>query len=85
MASLAYILAALICLVCAVLLLRGFFAGRHRLLLWSGLCLLGLAISNLITFIDLVMLPRTDLYPVRLVCALTGMLLLLYGLVWEEE
>lgn len=85
MASLAYIFAALICFVCAVLLLRSFFAGRHRLLLWSGLCLLGLSLTNLITFADLILLPHTDLYPVRLVCALVSMLLLLYGLVWEGE
>lgn len=85
MAPLAYILAALICFVCAALLLRSFFAGRHRLLLWSGLCLFGLSITNGITFADLILLPRTDLYPMRLVCALLSMLLLLCGLVWEGE
>lgn len=80
-----YILATLVCLISAVLLLRGFFAGRQRLLLWSGLCLLGLTITNLLVFIDLVLLPNTDLYPMRLLVASASMLLLLYGLVWEGE
>jgi len=85
MAPAVYILATLVCLVSAVLLLRGYFAGRHRLLLWSGLCLMGLTITNLLVFIDLVLLPNTDLYPVRLMVAATSMLLLLGGLVWEAE
>lgn len=84
MSSAVYILATLVSLASAVLLLRGYFAGRHRLLLWSGLCFVGLTISNLLVFVDLIIFPNIDLYPLRLVSAAISMLVLLYGLVWEE-
>lgn len=80
-----YILGSLITLICAVLLLRGFFRSRTRLLLWSALCFFGLAFSNLLTFMDLVLLPNVDLYVWRLASAAASMLLLVYGLIWEGE
>jgi hypothetical protein len=83
MASLVYILGALIMLSCGVLLLRGYLRGRQRLLLWSSLCFFGLAVSNALIFVDLVMLPHHDLYTARLVAAAVSTLLLLYGLIWE--
>ena len=48
MAAVVYVLALLTSLACGVLLLRGHARTRQRLLLWSGLCFLGLAASNLI-------------------------------------
>lgn len=85
MAAAVYILGALLALLCGILLLRGYFRGRQRLLLWSGICFLGLAISNLLVFIDLVVFPDGDLYLWRLITAAASMLLLLYGLIWEEN
>jgi hypothetical protein len=81
-----YVLGALTSLLCAVLLLRGYGSGRRRLLLWSGLCFVGLTLSNVLLFIDLVLLPHDiNLYQWRLAAAAVAMLLLLYGLVWESE
>lgn len=80
-----YMLGALTTLICGVLLLRGYFASRKRLLLWSAGCFLGLSISNLLLFVDLVLLPETDLYFWRLLTAAVAMLLLLWGLIWEGE
>lgn len=80
-----YILGSLITLICAVLLLRGYFRSRTRLLLWSAVCFFGLALSNLLTFLDLVVLPNVDLYLGRLATAAAAMLILLYGLIWEGE
>lgn len=81
-----YILGTLVALACAILLLRGFLRGRQKLLLWSSLCFFGLAISNFLVFIDLIILPvQIDLYPLRLATAAVAMLLLLYGLIWEGE
>jgi hypothetical protein len=80
-----YILGSLTTLICAVLLLRGYFRSRTRLLLWSALCFFGLAFSNLLTFLDLVLLPNIDLYIWRLSTAAAAMLILVYGLVWEGE
>lgn len=80
-----YILATTISLGCAFLLLRGFTRVKKRLLFWSGLCFLGLSISNLFVFLDLVVYPEIDLYRWRLGTAAISMLLLLYGLIWESE
>jgi hypothetical protein len=86
MGPIVYFLGALTTLLCAVLLLRGYMQGRMKLLLWSGLCFVGLTISNALLFIDLVLLPATvDLYLLRLATAAIAMLLLVYGLVWESE
>jgi Family of unknown function (DUF5985) len=83
MASFFYTLCALVSLACTALLLRGYAKSRARLLLWSGLCFLGLTISNLLVFIDLQVLPEIDLYIWRLVTATIAMLVLLFGLIWE--
>jgi hypothetical protein len=85
MAGVIYILCALTSFACAVLLLRGFKQHRVRLLLWSGLCFIGLALNNLLLYIDIQVLPQTDLSTVRTLPALAGVALLLYGLIWDEE
>lgn len=85
MAATVYIVGALTSLACAVLLLRGYARVKQKLLLWSGLCFAGLAISDLLIFLDLVMLPQVDLYVVRLGTAVVAMALLLYGLIWESD
>jgi Family of unknown function (DUF5985) len=86
MAGAVYILGTLVALCCAILLLRGYARGRQKLLLWSGLCFFGLAISNFLVFLDLVVFPtQVDLYPLRLATAAVSMLLLLFGLIWEAE
>jgi uncharacterized protein DUF5985 len=80
-----YILSSLTFASCAILLLRGYWRMKQRLLLWSSLCFFGLAISNVLLFMDLVMLPDVNLYIWRLVTAAVAMVLLLYGLIWEGE
>ncbi len=85
MAPVVYVIGALTTCVCAVLLLRGFFRSRQRLLLWSGLCFVGLAISNSLIFVDLVLLPDVNLYRLRLATAAVAMVLLLYGLIWGSD
>lgn len=85
MRSTVYILSSLTFAMCAILLLRGYWSGKQRLLLWSGLCFVGLSISNLLVFVDLVIFPSIDLYLLRLAVAAAAMLLLLYGLIWEGE
>jgi hypothetical protein len=86
MGPIVYVLGTLTSLLCAVLLLRGYGSGRRRLLLWSGLCFIGLTISNALLFVDLVLLPAEfNLYVWRLATAATAMLILVYGLVWESE
>jgi hypothetical protein len=86
MAPLVYLLGTVVTLVCAVLLLRAYSRVRMKLLLWSGLCFVGLTVSNALLCIDLLVLPTTvDLYMARLGTAAAAMLLLVYGLVFESE
>lgn len=80
-----YVLGALTTLACAFLLLRGYLRARMKLLLWSGLCFAGLAISNTLVFVDLVLFPDVDLYLWRLGSAVISMALLLYGLIWDSR
>ena len=80
-----YILGSLVCLMTGILLLRGFLRGRQRLLLWSGLCFLGLAVSNCLVFVDRIVFPNIDLYPLRLISAAIAMMVMLMGLIWEDE
>ena len=85
MATLVYALCALTSLACAVLLLRGYARNRVRLLLWSGLCFVGLALNNIILLVDMRVVPGIDLSVWRTLPALAGIVILLYGLVWETR
>jgi hypothetical protein len=72
--------------LCAFLLLRAYANVKKRLLLWSGLCFAGLAVSNMLLFIDLSIVPADlGLYRWRLGTAAVSMLLLVYGLVFESD
>ena len=80
-----YLLAIISSLACTVLLFRAYAQRRLRLLLWSSLCFVGLTISNVLLFVDMVVFPSIDLRPARLMAALVGLLFLLYGFIWEAE
>jgi hypothetical protein len=85
MATIVYALCALTSLACAVLLLRGYLRSRAGLLLWSGLCFVGLAANNVILLVDKRVVPTMDLSLWRSLPALAGVAILLYGLVWETR
>jgi hypothetical protein len=85
MAALVYTLCALTCLACAALLLRGYRETRGPLLLWSGLCFVGLTAGNVLLVVDRVFLTSVDLSTGRLAIAFFSLLLLLFGLIWEHE
>jgi hypothetical protein len=80
-----YFLTCLTTLLCAILLLRAYASVRKRLLLWSGLCFVGLTVSNVFVILDLLLLPAVDLYTYRLGSAALALCLLLYGLIWESQ
>jgi hypothetical protein len=80
-----YVLTCLTTLLCAILLLRAYAAVRRKLLLWSGLCFVGLSVSNLLVIADLLLFPKIDLFSYRLGSAAVAMALLLYGLIWESR
>ncbi len=81
-----YAACALTSSLCALLLYRGYRASRARLLFWSCVCFVGLALNNVELFIDLVLTPPTiDLRLWRHLAALGAMLALLFGLIWESH
>ena len=85
MAALVYALCALTSLLCALLLLQAYKRSNYRLLLWGGVCFIGFALNNMILFADRILFPNTDLSTWRLVVALSALLVLLYGLIWDSE
>ena len=85
MATLVYALCALTSLLCFALLVRGYLRTRARLLLWASLCFAGLALNNVILFVDVRVVPAVDLSAWRALPALAGVLLLVYGLVWDSR
>lgn len=84
-ADIVYALCVLTSLACAVLLWRGYGRSRARLLMWSSLCFVGLALNNALLIVDLHVLPAVDLSIWRTLPALIGIALLVYGLVWDAE
>ena len=86
MAPLIDSLCALVAALCTFLLLRGWLGSRYRLLLWTGLCFGGLTVTNVLLFVDKIILPpEIDLSLPRLVVTLASMGVLLYGLVWDAQ
>lgn len=79
-----YVLCALTSATCMGMLVRGYLRRKVRLLLWSSLCFAGLTVNNLVLLFDLIIFPRVDLAVIRSVPALLGLLVLLYGLIWES-
>ncbi len=84
-AAVVYILCLASSATCAVLLVRSYAAGRNRLLLWSAICFLLLAVNNLAVVIDILLLPDLDLSEIRILTSLGGVGALLYGFIFEVE
>ena len=85
MAALVYLLCTGTALVCAVLLLRAWSQSRAPLLFWSGLCFAGLTANNVLLVLDRMVYTEVDLTVVRLAVAFAALLLLLIGLIWEND
>jgi hypothetical protein len=81
-----YLLCAIASLVCMFLLGHRFLQTRSRLLFWSALCFVGLALNNALLFVDLVLFPtQIDLQILRLIASSSGVSLLLFGFIWEIQ
>ena len=80
-----YILAALTCLVCTVLLLRRWAETRTGLLFWSGICFLTLTAANVLLFVDRILVPAIDLAPYRNAVTLLAIVFMLYGLIMGRK
>lgn len=84
--SAVYLLCAVTSLICLFLLARGYARTGVRLLLWSSICFIGLALNNLLLFVDLVLLPEeVNLVLWRQLTSLVAIGVLLYGFIWEAD
>ena len=83
MAEVVYILCTATSILCAVLLFRSYRASRTRLLFWSSLCFVGLALNNVMLILDLYVVS-TDLFYARTLVALGAMAMLIFGLIWSS-
>jgi hypothetical protein len=84
--SLVYVLCLATSAVCAGLLIRGYMRSRTRILLWSAICFVLLALNNLLAVIDIVLIPDgIDLRLERIAASLAAVLILLYGFIWEMD
>jgi hypothetical protein len=86
MAAIIYGMCALTALLCTVLLLLAYRRSQYRLLLWSGLCFVGLTANNILLIMDKLVFP---VYPglsvIRSAVALVALSLLLFGLIWDAR
>jgi hypothetical protein len=78
-----YLLCSLLSIGCAVALIRAYLGNRTRLLFWSGLCFVGIAINNILLSIDFSLGPSYDLSLYRAIFAFLAMSVLVYGLIWD--
>jgi len=85
MPAVIYSLCALTSIMCFVLLWRSWRGTGARLLFWSALCFGALSVNNVLLVLDNLVFPEVDLGMWRLEAALVAVLLLLFGLVWEED
>jgi hypothetical protein len=85
-AAAVYVLCALTSLACAVLLLRAYQGRAVRLLLWSGLAFVGFTVGNVMLVLDrVVTVSAVDLTIWRSLPVLAGLVVLIYGLVWDAR
>ncbi|MGE4108203.1 MAG: DUF5985 family protein [Bacteriovoracia bacterium] len=78
-----YVMCGLTSVICALLLYRQFSRSRVKLLLWCSLCFAGFAINNILLLADAMLVPDMDLSVWRTLPAFGGLILLIYGFVWD--
>ncbi|HET7843005.1 MAG TPA: DUF5985 family protein [Xanthomonadales bacterium] len=80
-----YTLCAITASVTATMLLRAWRSTGTAMLFWSGLCFVGLAMSNVVVLVDLLLVPQLDLRWLRSSTGLLAVSLLIYGLLLEDR
>lgn len=84
-AAVVYFLCASTSIVCAGLVVRAWRRSAVRLLAWVALGFVGLAVNNVILFVDRVVVEDTDLSALRDGSGLVAVAILLFGLIWESR
>ncbi|MGH8025080.1 MAG: DUF5985 family protein [Limisphaerales bacterium] len=76
-----YLFCALVTIGCAVLLLRSYVQSRSKLVFWGAIFFVCFALSNVLLFFDLGILPTVDLSPYRDGLTLAGLVAMVFGLI----
>ena len=82
--QLVYVLCAITSLGCTWLLIARYRKTRIPLLFWSAAAFFAFTITNILLYLDLVVVPELDLSIVRNSITFTGALVLLYGLIRSD-
>jgi hypothetical protein len=85
MEKLVCLFCALVSIGCAVLLLRSYFRSRAKLVFWGGIFFICFALSNVVLFVDLAILPSINLSPYRDALTLAGVIAMVFGLIKEGD
>lgn len=85
MPALVYTLCFVTSAICAWLLLRSYSRSRTRLLFWSAIAFICLAVNNFFVLGDMMLFSGSDLIFYRYTAALAAVCVLLYAFVWEAE
>ncbi|MDP3739355.1 MAG: DUF5985 family protein [Hyphomonadaceae bacterium] len=84
--ALVYILCFVTCAVCAGMLVRSWMKTRTRLLLWTAVSFVFLAVNNFFLFADTTLAPPdVDLSAFRVTAGVVAICVLIFGLIWEAE
>ncbi len=83
MSSFVYLMCALTSILCAVLLYLGNRRRQTGLLFWSVICFSCLAINNSLLFVDMVIIPTSNISIFRTLPAVIGFAALLWGFIWD--
>lgn len=73
------------CVVCLVLLVMAYRRTGMRLLLWSAISFVFLALNSVLIVLDLVVLQEIDLQLYRHLATLMAISVLLYGFIWDVD
>jgi hypothetical protein len=71
--------------ICAALLLSAYLRTQTRLLLWSAIAFICLAVNNFFVLGDMILFPGVNLLPYRYAAAFAAVCVLIYGFIWEVE
>ena len=85
MAVIVYLLCGLTSAGCAALLLREYRRSRSRLLLWTSLAFITLTVSNVLIFLDFVVIDSISLSLPRAFTAWIATSVLVFGLIWDAD
>jgi hypothetical protein len=70
---------------CGWLLVRSYLSHRTKLLLWSAICFVLLALNNFFLVLDLVFFPDVDFGLIRPLLSLAAVSTILYGFIWALD